>query len=160
LTDDDDVLFFFWPSNSLRLSLRLSLAFRFLDDKSFSVRVSFESLSDVSSKSLSSVGESTSEGVEVGLLRVFFLFFVEEELSCPCSLEERFITLSFIPKLSEGERRKPKLWDVELVAIIVVAFFVPDPVLLDRDSNTGFNPVVVVFGVEERKFVEGEASRL
>jgi hypothetical protein len=41
-----------------------------------------------------------------------------------------------------------------------VAFFVPDPVQLDRDSNTGFNPVVVVFGVEERKFFEGEASRL
>ncbi len=57
-TDDDDVLFFFW----LPSSLRLSLAFRFLDSNSFSIRsASFESLSDGSSKSLSSTREFTDD---------------------------------------------------------------------------------------------------
>ncbi len=44
--------------------------------------------------------------------------------------------------------------------MIGVAFFLADPVLPDRGSPTAFNSELVVFGVEERKFVEGEPSRL
>jgi hypothetical protein len=74
-------------------------------------------------------------------------------------LEARFIAFSLLPELSEAERRKPKLFDVEFVAI-GVAFFLADPVLLERGSNTSFKSELVFFGVEERKFVEGEPSRL
>ncbi len=130
-----------------------------MDGTSFSVRVSFESLSELSLKSIFLVGDSSSEGVVVGLLRFFFWFFVEEEPSCSSCLAERFIALSFISELSECERRKLKLCDVEFVAI-GVALFVPDPVVLERVSPTVFNSELVVFGVDERKFVEGEPSRL
>ncbi len=102
-TDDDDVLFFFWRP----CFLRLSLAFRFLDSKSFSVRASCESLSDSASKSSSSIGDSTSEGVGRGL-RVLFLVLFDEGCSCSTMLEELFIDFSLIPELSEAERRIPK----------------------------------------------------
>jgi hypothetical protein len=128
--DDDELLLFF----SLIWFLELLSAFRFLDRNSFSVRALFESLpSDVAVLSSESVGDLSSEVVGEGVLRELFLVLLDE--GRPCSN----VSVDF--------------------ATFGVAFFLPDPVLLERGSPTPFNSEVVVFGVEERKFGEEEPSR-